>query len=520
MLVQDLERLVRWSKNRLIEMLTDASTDTKAIALQRETASILETDLRQNPKAILFFLSGKGPVGHVQKKLLEWYARAEDKARLRVSYETSSTAAHSIYIDRMVAFETLLTRWALKEQSFLVWADDNFEGERTVWEASPQVERLTTTIKDHAHEWFLRHVITPEFLANSPIQLMDMFLRERPDMMVLANLVLNLPKSKYTQEIEMHRNEAEQIRGGRDLAGYRLTNLERAVLAATVLLPAAGRLFRHGRAVYSEVRLARMYGRSEAQWTKTITDALLKKGNVDAPLAKELEAVLPQVAHAAAAPATATAVTSTVAPEVKTLWQTLSDALPILKVLDEFAIERIIRKGSNESHIKGQLLEEIMEAHIIPWLRKREAGFALGVAVPEGKTLEYIPGHTILSASERAPSQVTDGMIGYWDKDVFHILGIFEVKAGKRALSKPIQRGRNPASVFIDGKLTQVHMSPQSTKFFGIVTKGRRVDHLETQVTAAGFKFEAIAAPITNAELNSATKRLAELGAATVPKPP
>ena len=76
------------------------------------------------------------------------------------------------------------------------------------------------------------------------------------------------------------------------------------------------------------------------------------------------------------------------------------------------------------------------------------------------------------------------------------------------------------ASVFIDGKTVSVDMSPKSTKFFGIVPKGKRIDVFEAQVTAAGYKFEAIAAPISNTDLNTATKRLAEIGAATIPKPP
>ncbi|PKS08534.1 hypothetical protein jhhlp_004920 [Lomentospora prolificans] len=609
----DLARLVRWSKNRLIEMMTDALTDTKAIAIQRETASILETDLNTNPKAVLLYFGGTGPIGHINKRLLQWHEMAENKARIKVSYETSSPAVYSLYIDKLVAFDTLLTRWALKEDNFLTWADNKFDGERTVWEASPQVPKLTKIIKDQAHEWFLRHQITPEFLQKSAIQIMDTFLYERPDMMVLVNLVLNFPKVKYIQQIEMKRAESEQLVElvlgcvpvlggaiglyeaweGRDLAGYKLSNLERGVLAATVLLPAAGRLFKYGKAAYTEARLARMYGRSEAEWTRAIKasaqasekqgalktiqegeEALLKTGTIDAKLAKELETVLPQLAQSAVP-------TTTVSPEVKAAWEALSQAYPALKVLDEFAIERIVQKGANESHIKGQLLEEIMEAHIIPWLRKREAGFALGVEVPEGKVLEYIPGHAIRSAMEKTPQQLTDGMVGYWDKEVFHVLGIFEAKAGKKGtrellvgskdltvaqkqelrafakdtwrderdiakrLGKPYTRtveqlvrlkdggqlqrdierlavneDGSLASVFIDGKTVSVHMSPKSTKFFGIVPKGKRIDVFEAQVTAAGYKFEAIAAPISNTDLNTATKRLAEIGAATIPKPP
>ena len=82
-------------------------------------------------------------------------------------------------------------------------------------------------------------------------------------------------------------------------------------------------------------------------------------------------------------------------------------------------------------HIKGQLLEELLESYVLPMLRNRQAAFALGLKVPKGVTLEFVPGHLIRTSAGKAGRQITDGMIGYYEKGVFNIVGIFEAKAGR-----------------------------------------------------------------------------------------
>lgn len=54
-------------------------------------------------------------------------------------------------------------------------------------------------------------------------------------------------------------------------------------------------------------------------------------------------------------------------------------------------------------------------------------------------------------------------------------------------------------------------MSPTKTKFFGIVPKGKRVDVIQAKVTAAGYNFEAIAAPITSKDLDAVADKLVDL---------
>jgi hypothetical protein len=87
--------------------------------------------------------------------------------------------------------------------------------------------------------------------------------------------------------------------------------------------------------------------------------------------------------------------TTTLDHAVTGLFRDLSAAYSELASLDALAIEQILTKGPNVDHLKGQLLEELVERRVVPWLRTRMGGFALGITVPTCKKLEFIPGHLI-----------------------------------------------------------------------------------------------------------------------------
>jgi len=291
------------------------------------------------------------------------------------------------------------------------------------------------------------------------------FLLERPDMVALYKFIVNLPPEKREYQIEIERPlfvEAFELAvgfipvvgsaislyeawSGEDLFGYHLTDLERGILAASVLLPVAGQLVKGGQALYTEARLVKMYGRDAASWQRTIRqsakvaeqrgsmraikaadDSLRAAGKVEGKIAQEAAEALPKLLHSAGH------VVMDAENEIKVVWEALSKKLPALAELDELALRRIVERGSNADHNKGQLLEELMESYILPTLRKRQGAFALGVQVPAGASLEFIPGRAIRTASGKAGRQIADGMIGYWEKGVFNVLGIFEAKAGRK----------------------------------------------------------------------------------------
>ena len=102
-----------------------------------------------------------------------------------------------------------------------------------------------------------------------------------------------------------------------------------------------------------------------------------------------------------------------------------------LRSLDVLSLERVLAKGPNVDHLKGQLLEELVESRLVPWLRTREGGFALGVTVPAGKKLEFIPGHLIRDTAGR---QISDGMLVYRNSDELVVAAVFEAEKQARAL--------------------------------------------------------------------------------------
>jgi hypothetical protein len=61
-----------------------------------------------------------------------------------------------------------------------------------------------------------------------------------------------------------------EVYTGKDLFGYHLTDIERGVIAATLLLPIIGRLAKGGRALYTEARLAKLYGRDAVGWSRAV----------------------------------------------------------------------------------------------------------------------------------------------------------------------------------------------------------------------------------------------------------
>jgi len=76
------------------------------------------------------------------------------------------------------------------------------------------------------------------------------------------------------------------------------------------------------------------------------------------------------------------------------LFRDMSAAYSELASLDALAIERILTKGPNVDHLKGQLLEELVERRVVPWLRTRMGGFALGITVPTCKKLGIVVAST------------------------------------------------------------------------------------------------------------------------------
>ena len=244
----------------------------------------------------------------------------------------------------------------------------------------------------------------------------------------------------------------------------------------------------------------------------------------------------------------------------------------MLEGLDEFAMQRILEKGPNVDHLKGQLLEELVESRLVPWLRDRAGSFALGIETG-GKKLEFIPGHMIRDAGGR---QITDGILAYRNSGVLEIVGIFEAKAGRRAarelslasgsisslskadraelrayakdvlreqravaqdVGKPfkktldeverevalselggqVRRDIERLSQNADNTLAQIRvgadlmparLSPTRTKFFGVLPRDVSPSLIERELRDGGFSFEILGVDMKQRDLKSIAEKL------------
>jgi len=228
------------------------------------------------------------------------------------------------------------------------------------------------------------------------------------------------------------------------------TELDRAVLALAFLVPSFGRLLKSGRPVYDPDRLSLIYGGHPSLW-----DLALRYCNV---LSEHrdwqhlLDTLYNSIGPARKltgskwfeASTTLLAIVSSpsnpsfqaILPEwwVADLWTDLKSSNPWLETaqLDEWAIRRVLLMGPNLSHIQSQLLAELAETRIATFLRDKSGVYALGIAdPPDGCSLEFVPGHAF-RAGDKTPDivnrQISDGVIGFWDKEGFHVVAVLEAK--------------------------------------------------------------------------------------------
>ncbi|PGH29273.1 hypothetical protein GX50_07988 [[Emmonsia] crescens] len=459
----DLAKILQKAKNELIELLTGAIANTSQIGIARERADIMNEQWTTSRAQIVGTYGGMAVSWeHKIKKMSQWFENATTAATEKVAYEKTSYDRLNSHQNKAAENYAFANAWAHSQNEFFVWYKNEYTGVTSIWEANPLTPRLTAAIRDEFQAWFQQQVVTKNLLDQSSAATMNDFLNGRPDMIVLLNLIPRLPKTKTQSQGTIDRPAAVaaieltlslvpflgnaialyEVWAGRDLFGYELSSVEQAILATSILLPVAGRMVKGGRALYTEARLVKLYGKDAASWGKVMNasaraseqqaairsieageEALVTLGRVEGSIAQEAAAAVKAIILSPGTPP------RVVAPETKVLWETLSKKYPIMGKLDEIALDRVLRKGPNTNHIKGQLLEELAESHIIPMMRERHAGFALGVKVPKTKTLEFIPGYSIMDTSGR---QITDGVLGYTDKQVFNILAIFEAKSGRK----------------------------------------------------------------------------------------
>jgi len=456
---------------------------------------------------------------------------------------------------------------------------------------------------------FTYHEHDEDFLSWGPLAALGRLLTEdRPDLFAALRAavwlpdyyeVADIPQANYASKPEAYKDAVEfvisfiplvgslvlayEAIAGKDLFGRELSNVDRGVLAAGVLLPWAARAVKSGRSLYTAKRMATLYGDDALKhsyalamgerlssdvtgWAKlrSAQKAVEEGKQISAEAASELSEFLSKLFRDARI------------AKPKVVDHTFEKAFNALAIryskfagLDAVAIERIASKGVNVSHVKGQLLEELLENQVINWLRQGTGKKALGLEHIKGE-IQFIPGHLVRDLRGR---QITDGILVTQVGAQLQIVAVFECKAGKsaarelsraamsrgelskeaeqelRAYAKDILReieeqarlnGRPvtdtvesimkevkltehggqvrrdierlaDSAIMIGGEKINVQVSPKTTKFFGVIPSDVKAEIITKQLAENGItNFEVIGVGLSAGELKRAAKQLAD----------
>lgn len=612
--IQPYQAVFAQEQARLAALLRSGSARVGDLAVSRVSTEIMAQEL-QSPSSVLAYerlpanASGlRGP----DRWRAECLVKAEDQINPQHLSPERYVLKTQEYLNlgRQVVMDKRIRDLAVVDKqngiSYLVGPE------------RPVVREIMKLIADELMLWFKAQPNSKPMMSMSAMAGYSTMLSERPDLVALLRMAQDLPLDFEVMSVPVDRPAvvecielaiglvpfvgnavaAYEIYTGRDLFGYRLTDIERGILAAAILLPIAGRVVKGGRILYTEARLVSLYGRDAAGWSRVVRASERAEAATGGKALRQIEQAgvelraqkrLVDRAAIDAAPAIPAMVrgaggtTHAMQPAIETLLGELQVASGSMKTLDSPSLLRILEKGPNVDHLKGQLLEELVESQVLPWLRTRTGPLALGVRVPAGKRLEFFPGHMIRDIKGR---QISDGILAYRHAGELHIVAVFEAKAGKsaarelglakggwssltedakaelRANAKDVWRERRVEAnrqglVYVEkvedvmkeyllseqggqvrrdierladagGKPTLrigserlvVNMSPTKTKFFGVVPKNVSVNTIEAQLKAEGVSYEMLAVDVKDTELKALAERIKPLAAALAPSMP
>jgi hypothetical protein len=453
---------------RLNAALADGKVPLDTVAFARGVRDLMDEQLLRWPDAVLREFDGKADRQTGYRSAQYWRVVIERNIERQV-WPLRDEELRTAHNRKRREYEAVAQHLLALPYGGPTRVEDSVDG--VVYLVRPNRALMQQLMPIVAHElmrWFRQHEITKEFLARPADRGFFEFLQTRTDVRAMLRIVDEQPldvtayedpsiitrKTQTTSQmlVELAISlipvvgdivAAWEVYNGHDLFGTPLDSLDRGILGACVMLPMLGMVLKDGRVAYREARLVLLHGGEAREWTRAMEavsrlDAveirLLAEAEEALRLAKTLEPAL-QRRIAGVLPGMVQPVKVLqpgAHPVVIEAMAMLRKADPVFATVDDAAMLRVLEKGPDPNHIKGQLLEELVETRLLPWLATPYARRALGlshVSRPEGK-LMFIPGHMISDESGR---QVTDGIIAVWEQGELHILIIFEAKSGKRA---------------------------------------------------------------------------------------
>ncbi len=595
MSIQDFEKALKGTTATFKKDLMSGSFDIKHWAISRSAITTMESEIQSSPGSVLVFENLKEPKhGFIGPS--HWKFRKLQDANTLLFPHLADDATNALYVSKHFQHIQFTTSQLLSISSNTSVQIDRQNGTSFLIRDNPNAVAILRFIVSEFPNWFGEHAMDTTLLNLSSKAAFAQFLEERPDLVALFRLSQSLPPDVEIDSIPVDRPAMVQALSiaiafipivgnmvalyeayaGRDIFGFRLTDLERGILAASVLLPIAGRLAKFGRAVYTEARLVKLYGRDAATWSRAVNNgasatalSTARKAIRDGEASVRSQAKLAQSlandanAGVAAIIRDTPAVVKAADAPVASLFNQLLAKHSFLKDIDELAFQRIVEKGANSSHSKGQLLEELLESVVVPNLSKARFAEAFGINTG-GKKIEFIAGHLIRDSNGR---QITDGILAFRNNGVLEIVGIFEAKAGKHAarelslakgslssltqdqraelrayakdvlreereiarqtnrraaftktiadveaeiklselggqVRRDIERLDQNGSLMIGGESVRIRFSPTKTKFFGVLPKDVKTSLIENELKQESVNFEIMGIDITQKQLN------------------
>lgn len=352
---------------------------------------------------------------------------------------------------------------------------------------TPKTSKYLTLLRVVFASWYTSKPVTTDFLLLPPETALLNFWQQRREILV-ALVTAHAPRHPTDVEfqaaddsLEMHSALVPTLGPVFDLyhgwpapsiLRYRnrlISEAERALLSLTPLLAVAGRLLKSGRLMYSSERLTQVFGGNDLAWKQAIAYSVLLAGDIagrkaldDAIDSMQSKGSLTKQLTADAAKMFGTLLTADAKAGIFHLVEPLEAAVDNLwksfassqlfwigqapANLDEHALRRILAMGPSLPLMKCQLLAELAESYVGSVMRQKLGAYALGIDVPAGCILEFIPGHAVTAPLDPAAlrtQQISDGLLGYFLNGVFNVAAVLEVKiAGQGTREAPFSKSK------------------------------------------------------------------------------
>lgn len=429
--------------DRLLGALQGGTANALELAVSRLAHERMDAELKKSPNEVIArwdFKAGqeKTPSSGPTLWLFDWRKRAEQELHPFTPTEADILAKENEYRTAFIK--------RIKDLNIKTHTGGHCDVSYFI-EDNPYVNQVKDAFRKALTDWMQTQCYDPTFYQRSAIVGMATVLEQRQDIVIALRAAqdmgggvtatpINIPIWMEALGIGVSCVPGmgefialTEAASGRDTFCRKLSLHERVLILGLILIPPIMKVARAGKAIYTAERMATLYGRDAAKWSRmismgeratahpTVRRAVVQAAErvraqqaLDAQAIKDAEQALAVLIGKAPAPAVP-ALTGAQKKLLQAL-KTLGASKAQLAELDEIALSRVVdaartKNGLDVALGKGQLLEEIKETRTVKLLREQFAKQALGIQ--GAGVAEHFSGHMLRDSAGR---KITDGIIG------------------------------------------------------------------------------------------------------------